>query len=177
MGAFLSLPILALAAALQASVMPQISILGGQPDLVFLLVISWTLNTTLEQGVTWAFVGGIIKDLLSAAPLGTSAFGLLIIVFGIHTLRQQLYSVGIFTLIWVTVLGTLFQQITVMVILVVIGGFPPALADQVGYGALIQSITIIILPTVFYNLILILPIYALVRRIQRPLEGRARFLS
>ncbi|MBZ0281700.1 MAG: rod shape-determining protein MreD [Anaerolineae bacterium] len=173
MGNFLSLPILALAAALQASVMPQISILGGQPDLVFLLVISWALNTPLEQGITWAFVGGILKDLLSAAPLGTSTFGLVIIVFGIHTMRQQLYSVGIFTLIWVTVLGTFFQQITVMLLLTVIGGFPPAAA---GFNALFQTITIIILPAVFYNLILILPIYAFIRRIQRRLERRSRFL-
>jgi len=173
MGTFLSLPILALAAALQASVMPQISILGGQPDLVFLLVISWALNTSLEQGVTWAFVGGILKDLLSAAPLGTSTFGLVIIVFAIHTLRRQLYSVGIFTLIWVTVLGTFFQQITVMLLLAALGGYAPA---QRGFSPFIQTITTIILPIVFYNLILILPIYAFIRRIQRRLEGRSRFL-
>lgn len=171
MGNFLSLPILALAAALQASVVPQLSVLGGRIDLVFLLVISWALNAPLEQGVTWAFVGGIVKDLLSAAPLGTTTFGLLIVVFAIYALRQQLYNVGIFTLIWVTVLGTLFQQIVILIILF-ISGFQPANADRLGYGVVFQEITYTVLPTVFYNLVLILPVYWLVRHIQRRVTPR-----
>ena len=64
MGNFLSIPLLGVAAALQASLMPQIRLLGGEPDLVFLLVIAWAINRELEDGVIWAFVGGILLDLL-----------------------------------------------------------------------------------------------------------------
>lgn len=168
MGSFLSAPILILAAALQITVLPQVSILGGRPDLVYLITVSWALNSSLEQGVIWAFVGGICKDLLSAAPLGSSIPGVLIIIFAIHAVRQQIYSVGLFTLIWVSVLGTLFQQMSVMTILYMVG-FQPSFANQLGYGAMVDQFGYFILPTVAYNLFTILPVYWGIRWVQRRL--------
>lgn len=168
MGSFLSLPILMLAAALQVTVMPQISVLGGRPDIVFLLVSAWSLNTSLEQGVVWAFVGGICKDLLSAAPIGTSIVGMLLIIFAIHAVRQQLFSVGFLTLVWVSVLGTVIQQLSILTILL-LTGFQPIYADQLGYGVVLGQIRLFIVPSIVYNLIGIIPIYWFVRAIQRAL--------
>lgn len=167
MGSSLSLPILALAAVLQASIMPQLSILGGRPDLVFLLVVSWALNAPLEQGIIWAFVGGILQDLMSAAPTGTSAIGMVLIVFALDIFRQQLYRVGIVTIIWVTVVGTFVQQFLVMVVLT-LSGFNIPILNNLGY---------VVLPTVFYNFILVFPVYFITRRIQKRVAGRARFFS
>ncbi|HRF94610.1 MAG TPA: rod shape-determining protein MreD, partial [Aggregatilineales bacterium] len=65
MGNFLSFPILIVAAILQATFMPQIRLLGGSPDLVFLVVLAWSINAELDSSVLWAFVGGISLDLLS----------------------------------------------------------------------------------------------------------------
>jgi rod shape-determining protein MreD len=172
MGNFLSIPILFLAAALQTSVVPQLGILGGRPDLVLLLVLSWSLNVTLEQGLVWVFVGGIFTDLLSAAPLGTSSFGMIILVFGIHAVRQQLYSVGLFTLVWVVVGGTVFQQVVSAAILL-LSGFQPVL----GLGVVVESLSYILLPTIFYNLVLILPVYGFVRYMQRRLNQNARLYT
>jgi rod shape-determining protein MreD len=176
MGNFLSLPILALAAVLQVTVTARLNILGGRPDLVLLIVMAWTLNATLEEGVIWAFVGGICTDLLSAAPLGTSAAGLVILVFMFHAVRQQIYTVGLFTLIWVVLLGTLFQHIAVMVILM-LTGFAPAFTDQLGYGVIFQEFTSLIFPTMVYNLIVIVPIYAVMRRIQRRVTTDKRLFA
>src|SRR6185436_7206624 len=116
MGNFLSIPIMMLVAALQVTVMPQISFLGGRPDLVLLVVVSWALNSSLEQAVLWAFAGGICRDLLSAAPIGTSVIGLILIIFAIHAVRGQLFSVGIFTLIWVSLIGTVIQEFSVLIV-------------------------------------------------------------
>lgn len=173
MGSFLSLPIMMLVAALQVTVMPQISVLGGRPDLVLLVVVSWSLNVTLEQGILWAFVGGICKDLLSAAPIGTSLIGLILIIFAIHTVRQQLFSVGLFTLIWVSLLGTVIQQICIFTILLVTG-FQPQFASQLGYGVIIEQFRLFIVPTIVYNLIGIVPVYLIVRVIQRTIGTNLR---
>jgi rod shape-determining protein MreD len=166
MSGFLSFPILMIAAALQVTVMPQISFLGGRPDLIFLLVLAWSLNSTLEQAVIWAFVGGICKDLLSAAPLGTSTLGLLCVIFLLFGLRQQLFAVGLFTLIWSTLVGTIIVQSVTMIILF-ISGFQPAFADQLGYGVVFQQVEYYVLPTVVYNLIVIFPTYLFIRWVQR----------
>ncbi|MCA0453519.1 MAG: rod shape-determining protein MreD [Chloroflexi bacterium] len=168
MGSFLSLPILMLAAAIQVTVMPQISIFGGRPDIVLLIVSAWSLNTSLEQGVLWAFVGGICKDLLSAAPIGTSIVGMVLIIFAIHAIRQQLFSVGFFTLVWVSVLGTIIQQFTILIILLSTG-FQPQYVDQLGYGVVLDQIRLFIVPSIVYNLIGIMPVYWFVRAIQRAL--------
>jgi len=173
MGSFLSLPIMMLAAALQVTVLPQISFLGGRPDLVLLVIVSWALNSTLEQAVLWAFVGGICKDLLSAAPIGTSVIGLILIVFAIHAIREQLFSVGIFTLIWVSLIGTIIQELSVFIILL-LSGFQPEFASQLGYGVLIDQFRLFIVPTIVYNLIGIIPVYVIVRVIQRAVGTNLR---
>lgn len=167
MGSTLSLPILALAAVLQASILPQFSILGGRPDLVLLLVVSWALNAPLAEGVVWAFVGGVMQDLLSAAPTGTSVIGLVLIVFALDLFRQQVYRVGLLTLIWTALAGTLVQQVIVMIVLT-LSGFNIPLLNNFGY---------VVLPTMFYNFIVIFPVYFVARRIQKRVAGRARFFS
>jgi len=159
MGRFLSLPIMLIVASLHGTLIPQIRIAEGGPDLIFLLVIAWAMNAELEEGVIWAFVGGITQDLQSAAPLGVSTLGMLIIVFGISGLAQRIYGIGglIFSLIALAIFGTLFHQIILMILLWLTG-------YSIAWGA---DITNVVVPTIFYNLILILPIYWLVRRIQR----------
>jgi rod shape-determining protein MreD len=173
MGSFLSLPIMMLVAALEVTVMPQISFLGGRPDLVLLVVVSWALNSTLEQAVLWAFVGGICKDLLSSAPLGTSVVGLILIIFAIHVIREQLFSVGIFTLIWVSLIGTVIQEFSILIILL-LTGYQPEFASQLGYGIIVDQFRLFIVPTIVYNLIGIIPVYVIVRLIQRAVGTNLR---
>lgn len=176
MGSFLSIPILALVAALQVTVVPQFGIFGGRPDLVFLFVIAWALNSSLDEGVIWAFSGGIIKDLLSASPIGSSVVGLIILVFAIHFIRQQIYRVSIISLVWITLIGSLFYQLTVLLIMF-LTGFQPAFLNRLGFAPLVTDLTYVILPTIVYNLVLIFPVYWLVRRIQKRVGREKPFFS
>jgi rod shape-determining protein MreD len=172
MGYFLSIPIMFIAAALQATLLPQVAIFGGVPDLPFLFTLAWALNSPLEEGIVWAFVGGIAKDSLSAAPLGTSVIGALLVVFGIHLVRRQLYSVGLFSLIWMTLPGSLIQQVVILII-VLASPLRPLAPGQGLLSAILQSVTYVIIPTIVYNLALIFPVYWLVRRLQAGLTRGA----
>ena len=49
MSVFFSIPIFALAAVLNATVMPEFRLGGGAPDLVFLLVVCWALLSDYER--------------------------------------------------------------------------------------------------------------------------------
>ncbi len=160
MGRFLSVPILLIAAILQATFVPQIRLLNGGPDLVFLLVIAWSINAEVEESVLWAFVGGISVDLLSAAPTGTSTLGMLLVVFAISGIGRQVYRIGFILLIGVTLAGTLVQQLITMIILWFTGWSINWFAD----------VALIVAPTMFYNLMLILPVYWFVRRVQRRVQ-------
>ena len=158
MGNYLGLPVLIIAAALQVSFMPQIRILGGEPDLTFLIVLSWAVNARLEEGVVWAFVGGIARDLLTAAPTGTSVVGMLILVFAIERVRRQVFGIGLVTLIALVVGGTLLQEIIYLGI-IALAGYQIRPLEMFGYT---------ILPTTAYNLVFIWPIYWFVQRALRP---------
>ncbi len=167
MGTYWSVPLIFLAAVLQATLVPQIRILGGQPDLVFLLVLSWSVNGRLEQGVAWAFVGGITQDLLSAAPIGASVLGMLLLIFGIERLRGQVFRIGFVMLVGLVIVGTVLQKTAFMLVAAVSGFtiYP------------VENFTYIILPTIAYNLLFLWPIYWIVRRIQRRATRQQHIIS
>jgi rod shape-determining protein MreD len=73
-------PILLIGTAIvQATLSPYMKINGVHPDLVLLLVIGWTVLRGLEDGATWALIGGVSLDFLSGAPFGVFSLSLLLV--------------------------------------------------------------------------------------------------
>jgi rod shape-determining protein MreD len=167
MGSFVSVPLLVVMVIIQATLVPQIAIQGGRPDLVFLTVVAWSFRTSLNEGVTWAFVGGILLDLLSAAPTGTSVPGLVLVVFAVNILKNQIYRLNLLMLLGIIGVGTFVQQIIIMVILSMTG-FTVLFGESLGY---------VVLPTAVYNLAFALPVYWMVRRIQRRFANRRQIVQ
>ena len=99
-------------------------------------------------------------DLLSYNPTGTSVLGMLLLVFAISGLGQRVYRIGFFLLIGLVLIGTLLQQLLVMLVLS-LNGYP------VNWSV---GLTYVMAPTIFYNLVLIWPVYWFVRRLWRWLE-------
>ena len=155
----LGLPLLALGATLQASLLPQLT---GRavPGLVFLLVVCWAINTDWQQGAVWAFIGGILLDLLSALPVGTSTIPLLVLAFPLGGTGEAVYRLRIPLLMGVGFFGTLFQQVLMLLLMALLG-------HRIAW---LQNFSSIIFPTMIYNLVLILPIYWFLSRLQRGLR-------
>lgn len=70
------------AALLEASLVPYITVGEAGPHPVLLGGVIWTIVAGIDRGITWAFVGGIVLDSLLGRPLGGSAFALLVAVGG-----------------------------------------------------------------------------------------------
>lgn len=71
----------AVAALIQASVLPFTVTTGGGLDLILVLAIVWTMTVSFEGGLVWAFLGGLLIDtLIPTRPLGISATVLLLAV-------------------------------------------------------------------------------------------------
>jgi rod shape-determining protein MreD len=157
MGYYICIPILALAAALQSSVVPQFRLYSGQVDVVLLLVITWAVHAELEEGLFWAFTGGILQDLLSITPLGTSSIGMVTIVFGLDFLRRRLFRINLIWLTGTVILGTVLQQTVIYLALLIQGS---------SYD-IIEVLRYVLLPGLFFNLVLLLPVYLVVRLFQR----------
>ncbi len=66
------------AALLQTTLSPYIKITNVHPDLVLILVIAWTILRGLEDGLVWAFIGGLSLDFVSGAPFGVFTLTMLL---------------------------------------------------------------------------------------------------
>lgn len=160
---FIAIPLLALAAALQSSIIPQIRFSSGQPDLVVLIVLAWAFHADLEEALFWAFTGGILQDLLSIAPLGASVIGLLPTIFVINLIAGQLYNINIILIFGIFLFGTIIQHVGFLMVLAVTG---------IGID-LIGNIRYVMIPSLLYNLALALPVYWVVRQIQKSVTREA----
>jgi len=169
MGVFLAFPILIIAAVLQAVLLPHTGLIGGGPNLIFLLVLAWALNAPIEQAFFWAVIGGVATDLLSAAPLGTSALGLVLIVFVMNLFLGQFYELGLLLLVLMALFGTFAFEFYRMVALdayQVLGYIPADAPFSITWG---NDIANVIAPVMIYNVISILPVYGVLRLLQRRL--------
>src|SRR3989454_12049338 len=61
------------AALLQGTVAPLIAVGGARPSLPILVAASWSVAAGAREGVWWAFLGGLVSDLISGGPLGAFA--------------------------------------------------------------------------------------------------------
>lgn len=109
----MTLPLSALGAVIAAlidtTVLPEWRIGGATANLVLVLAIVAAVMVSVEDGLTWAIVGGLLIDVLTPArPLGATTLALLLVIgmaFGIgHLLSQQRRVAAIaatFLLTWV----------------------------------------------------------------------------
>jgi rod shape-determining protein MreD len=169
MGGFLSVPILLIAAVLQASLIPRLDLPGGGPNLTYVCVLAWSLNAPVAQAAIWAFLGGLFHDILSAVPLGTSSLGLVLLIYFISGLGTQVYRLGLLLLIFMSVFGTLafeFGRVVLIDLFHLIGFIYSTTPVQITWGA---DLTTTVFPTMVYNFVLVLPVYMLLRVLQRRL--------
>ena len=65
-------------ALLELTVGQYLRIGAAQPHLVLVVGIVVTVAVGLDAGLVWAFVGGLVLDVLAQRPLGSTAFALLL---------------------------------------------------------------------------------------------------
>lgn len=70
------------AALLELTVVPHLEINGVHSHPVLVLGVVWAVAIGTESGLVWAFVGGLVLDVLAQRPLGASAFALLVAIGG-----------------------------------------------------------------------------------------------
>ena len=162
MARYLGIPVLLLAAMLNATLMAEFRLAHGAPDLVFLLVVSWALLANTRDALFWAVVGGVLQDLFSIAPLGTSALGLVVVVFLADVLFGQISPRNILIPLAVAAFGTLIDHLLILFTLRATGTFVP----------LQRGLLYVTVPTLLYNLLLILPVFHIVGRVHTWLSPR-----
>jgi rod shape-determining protein MreD len=149
MSGYLSIPVLALAVIVQSTLIPEIQIGGAMPDLVLLLALAWTLMAGFQTGSIWAMVGGVLQDLVSATPVGTTSLALVIVVGGASLVLGRVNPRNLIYPALAAGPGTLAAHLVILVVLALTGR-PVPLND------LLVHVT---LPSMVYNMAVMVPVY------------------
>lgn len=152
MAILIAFPILAFVLMLQTVVISTLPLVNGIADLVLLVLTAWSLQQRVRSAWAWALIGGTMVTLVSAVPMGVTLVGYLIVTGIARLMRYRVWQTPIFSMFLVTFVGSLISQGLVMVALIFEGTSLPVL----------DSLNLVVLPGTLLNLLLALPIYAIV---------------
>ena len=144
----IGVPLFLFSVMLQTAVFSHLRVFGGQPDLVVVVVIAWSILDRDREGIVWAFVGGLLLDVFSGAPLGVSALALMPIAFFVSLSEAQVYSTNALLPIVLGLGGALSYHILYLLLIRVFSG------EVIPWA---QALVYVTLPSVLVDTILITP--------------------
>ncbi|MCA9958553.1 MAG: rod shape-determining protein MreD [Anaerolineales bacterium] len=157
---YLAVPIMMLLSITQSAIIARYPLLGFVPQLSFLVALSWGLLHDVEEGVTWAFVGGFFIDLFSVTPTGVTPFVWMIAILVVIQL-SQIFPTSRYIMPTISgALGTLLY-IAMQVLLLSLFGYQSSLETVIA-----------LLPLSILHGILILPVYWLMYTLLQRIRPR-----
>lgn len=149
----IAFPLMGLAVLLQSSVVSQVQLLSGYADLPLVLLAAWGLQDRVDSGFHWGAVTCLFVGFISNLPLPVVIFGYLGTIFLARILQRRVWQAPLLAMFSVVFLGTLFFHVLSFIVLVFLGT-PFAFGDVLG---------LITLPSLLMNMLLAVPVYALMR--------------
>lgn len=150
-------PLLGLAIILQASIVSQVRLISGHADLPLLMLAAWALQERVKSAWHWAVVTCVMVGFVSSMPWLVVAAGYLGVIFMAQTLQRRVWQAPLLAMFSVIFMGTIFIHLLSFGVLRVLG--TPFLFEDV--------IGLITLPSLLLNMLLSIPIYALMRELAR----------
>ncbi len=153
------------AAILQSSIASRPILLDARPDLVLLLVVTFSVVRGVGEGFLGGLIGGFLVDMLSAIPFGTATLGLGLIGLLTGLGDANVYRANFMIPLIAVFLATVFYHSFLMLALQADGRtveWISTLALQTIPGAVLNAV---LAPVAFY----------LVRRFAFPGEDEERF--
>jgi rod shape-determining protein MreD len=151
-GAILSFPVMAILVMLQMVVVSRLPLLGGTADLVLLVLIAWALQERVKMTWLWAIIGGVLVGYVSALPWVAPLISYLLITALIRYFQKKVWQSPIMAMFVCTTIGSIFSQLISIAAIRFSGTHLP----------IAESLSLVVLPSTILNLILALPVYAVV---------------
>jgi len=148
----LALPIFSVVLILQSTIISRLQVVNGSADLVLLVIIAWALQERVKRAWVWALIGAGMVAFVSATPLVACFTGYLLAMGLARLLHRRVWQAPILAMFITTIISSLLQHLVTLAFLN-LGGSPISIT---------QAFALVTMPSAFLNLILALPVYALV---------------
>lgn len=152
MSLLIGIPVLLVLLMLQSTIVPTLPLIQGTADLILLTLAAWSLQERVPSGFEWAALGGIMTALVTRMPFFVPIAGYLAVAALARLLRKQVWQSPFLAMFITTFLGTLLIH----------GLSWAALAVQGVPLPILDSLNLVALPATLLNLILAVPVYAVV---------------
>lgn len=153
MSFLLSVPILIFLLVLQTTIVSEVRLLHGTADLILVWLAAYGLTSKDRSGYLLAFFAGGLVSYVSALPWYVFPIGYLVTVAIARFVSSQLWQSPLLSMFAITLVTSIFLYMVSMAGLRINGTF----------YSFSTSLYHVIIPSIFLNLLLAIPIYALGR--------------
>lgn len=153
----IAIPAIILAVILQTAVISRIYLLSGIADLPLVMIAAWALQDGVDSAWHWAIALGLMVGFVSGIPWYVPVMSYVIIVALAQILQRRVWQAPLLAMFTMTFLGTLVLSLLSFAVLRLSGVNMP-LEDVLG---------LLVLPSVLLNMLLAIPVYAVMRDLSR----------
>ena len=142
---------------IQSTVLPLVAIQGIYPDMLLVVVVSYSLLSGKERGVGMGFFAGLVQDLAFGSVFGANTLSKLAIGYFFGLAERKVFKEHVLLPVATTAVATIVNCFFIFSILSIFGykiGIIPSIVDNV-------------LPLTLYNLVIAIPVHHLIYRLTR----------
>jgi rod shape-determining protein MreD len=152
-----ALPVILLSVILQSAVISRVYLLSGIADLPLVMLAAWSLQEEVDSAWHWAAATGLLVGFVSGIPLAVPLIGYIAIVFFARIFQHRVWQAPLLAMFSITFLGTIIVSGLSLAVLR-FAGVPLPISDVLG---------LLTLPSVLLNMLLAIPVYAVMRDLAR----------
>lgn len=150
-------PVILLAVILQSAVISRIYLLSGLADLPLVMLAAWAMQEDVDSSWHWAIAMGLMVGFVSGIPWFVPVVSYVLVVALAQMLHKRVWQAPLLAMFTITFLGTVTMNILSFAVLRISGTSMPV-EDVLG---------LLILPGVLLNMLLAIPVYAVMRDLAR----------
>lgn len=153
----IAIPAIILAVILQSAMISRIYLLSGIADLPLVMLAAWALQDEVDSAWHWAMAFGLMVGFVSGIPWYVPLIGYGFVVTMAQMLQRRVWQAPLLAMFSVTFLGTVILDMVSFAVLR-LSGVSMRLEDVLG---------LLVLPSVLLNMLLAIPVYAVMRDLSR----------
>ena len=152
-----AVPVILLTVILQSAVISRVYLLSGSADLPLVMLAAWALQDGVDSAWHWAIATGLLVGFVSGISWVVPFSGYITVVVLAYVFQRRVWQAPLLAMFSITFIGTIIVGL-LSVGALRFSGVDLPLSDVLG---------LVMLPSVLLNMLLAIPVYAVMRDLAR----------
>lgn len=153
----IAVPVILLTVILQSAVISRVYLLAGIADLPLVMLAAWSLQDEVDSAWHWAAATGLLVGFVSGMVWFVPVVGYIAVVVLAQLLQRRVWQAPLLAMFSITFLGT-----------VIVSGLSLGVLRFADVSLSLDDVLgLLTLPSVLLNMLLAIPVYAVMRDLAR----------